>query len=345
LLRFDPPGYVNRGKLCKLKAMGASETVTSQDPQVPQRTPPQRPPLVLIANDQEWSTRSLESILWPNGYAVLRAYTGRKALERSRSAQPDLIIIDTSLPDIDSLALCEALRTEAHVHDSTPIIMTAPVRPSRQQRLAALRAGAWEFLNYPLDAEELMLRLDGYMRAKFDADRAREDALLDEATGLYNIRGLERRARELGSHAFRNHWPLACVVVAPDSLTADSEEAARERGAGTTDRITTLLKSVFRISDVIGRLGENEFAIIASGTDSRGAMQLAKRLAGAMERDGGTGSDQVRIRVGYDAVADYHENPVELTDMLARATTALRLSRQGDEPDADSWIRPFEGDS
>ena len=119
-----------------------------------ERTPPHRPPLVLIANDQEWSTRSLESILWPNGYAVLRAYTGKKALERSRSAQPDLIIIDTSLPDMDSLALCAALRSEDHVHDSTPIIMTAPVRPSRQQRLAALRAGAWEFLNYPLDAEE-----------------------------------------------------------------------------------------------------------------------------------------------------------------------------------------------
>src|SRR4051812_17285291 len=40
-----------------------------------------RPPLVLIANDQEWSARSLESILGPNGYAVVRAYTGQQALE------------------------------------------------------------------------------------------------------------------------------------------------------------------------------------------------------------------------------------------------------------------------
>jgi len=303
-----------------------------------ERTPPQRPPLVLIANDQEWSTRSLESILWPNGYAVLRAYTGKKALERSRSAQPDLIIIDTSLPDMDSLALCAALRSEDHIHDSTPIIMTAPVRPSRQQRLAALRAGAWEFLNYPLDAEELMLRLDGYMRAKFDADRARDDALLDETTGLYNIRGLERRARELGSHAFRNHWPLACVVVATES---DSSEESAPDDANTIKRITGLLKSVFRISDVIGRLGEKEFAIIASGTDARGALKLAKRLAGAIDQNGAT-PDDVRLRVGYDAVSDYHENPMELTDMLARATTALRMSRQSDE--SEEWIRPFDSE-
>ena len=47
---------------------------------MPDRDMSQRPPLVLIANDQEWSARSLESILAPNGYAVLRAYTGIQAL-------------------------------------------------------------------------------------------------------------------------------------------------------------------------------------------------------------------------------------------------------------------------
>ena len=40
-------------------------------------------PLVLIANDQEWSARSLESILGPSGYSVVRAYTGQQALERT----------------------------------------------------------------------------------------------------------------------------------------------------------------------------------------------------------------------------------------------------------------------
>src|SRR5579864_9776616 len=62
---------------------------------------PSRPPLVLLANDQEWSARSLESILGPNGYAVLRAYTGKQVLDLARSAQPDLVIMDIRLPDMD----------------------------------------------------------------------------------------------------------------------------------------------------------------------------------------------------------------------------------------------------
>jgi diguanylate cyclase (GGDEF)-like protein len=313
-------------------------TASQREEATSERTPPARPPLVLIANDQEWSTRSLESILWPNGYAVLRAYTGRKALERASSAQPDLIIIDASLPDIDSLRLCEQLRADSAVRDSTPILMTAPVRPSRSQRLAALRAGAWDYLSYPLDAEELMLRLDGYMRAKFDADRARDDALLDERTGLYNLRGLERRARELGSHAFRNHWALACVVVAPDVEVNHDHTSSAE----AVQQIADVFKSVFRISDAIGRLGESEFAIIAPGTDATGAVRLAKRLSTAINHDTPTDSPELRIRVGYDAVADYHENPVELMDMLARATTALRMSRSPQRDPTDAWIQPFE---
>ena len=46
-----------------------------------------RPPVVLIVDDQEWSTRSLESVLAPDGYAVMRAYTATAGLERARGVR------------------------------------------------------------------------------------------------------------------------------------------------------------------------------------------------------------------------------------------------------------------
>ncbi len=48
-----------------------------------------RGPIILIANDQEWSGRSIESILAPEGYEVRRAFTGGQALEVARAIQPD----------------------------------------------------------------------------------------------------------------------------------------------------------------------------------------------------------------------------------------------------------------
>lgn len=297
------------------------------------------PPLVVIANSQEWHTRSLESILGPHGFAVLRAYTGKQAVDRVLSAQPDVIIIDTDLPDLDGLEVCRQLRNDPRVSTSTPILITSSGHASRQKRLAALRAGAWDFLGSALDGEELPLRLDAYVRAKFDADRAREESLLDQLTGLYNVRGLARRARELGSQAFRHSEPFACIVFAPvlDGQDGPADGAEAEAVVtGAVEKLAKALRESGRVSDAIGRLGPTEFAVVAQGTDKEGAIRMAERLVRSIQTPDGTA---FKVCAGYDAVDNYHEAPIEPSDMLVRATMAMRLSRSDGN---GSWIRPFE---
>lgn len=312
---------------------------------MPDRAVPSRPPLVLIANDQEWSSRSLESILGPSGYAVLRAYTGPNALERARTARPDVIILDANLPEMDGFGVCRALRNDPLISPSTPIIITTPGPTTRQQRLTALRAGANEFLGQPLDAEEFPLRLDVYVRAKFDADRAREEGLVDLPTGLYNVRGLARRARELGSQAFRHRAALGCVVFAADLNPADAADAqATEEAMGAAvQQLATVLRSAGRVSDAIGRLGPSEFAVIAPETDAAGAVQLAQRLSRAVEESAGGsnggGAKRLKLRAGYHAVPNLHEASLDPVDLLVHATTALRMTKA--DP-AGQWLRPFE---
>ena len=181
---------------------------------------PTRIPLVLVANAQEWVSRSLESILRPAGYAVLKAYTGIDALEGARRATADVIILDTALPETDVLALCRALRVDPSITPSTPIFLTMHGPLGRTQVLEALRAGANGVWGQPLDTEEFLLRLEGHVRCKLDADGARDGGLLDPRTGLYNTRGLERRARELAAQVDRRDASLrpstrymACLIA------------------------------------------------------------------------------------------------------------------------------------
>src|SRR5256885_615433 len=127
----------------------------------------------------------------------------------------------------DPLEICRALRHDAEFAPDAPIIIVSSDHATRQQRIDALRAGAWEYLGQPLDAEHLLLKLDTFTRVKRAADRAREDGLVDQVTGLYNLRGLARRARELGAQASRLNAALACVALAPDfgDSTPGSEPA------------------------------------------------------------------------------------------------------------------------
>ena len=304
---------------------------------------PAASPLVLIANDQEWSARSLESILGPNGYAVVRAYTGQQALERARTSQPDIIILDAQMPDIHGFEVCRALRSDPRFSSTTPIVITTSGPSGRTQRLEAYRAGAWEFLGQPLDGEALLLKLHTFLQSKRQVDLLREENLLDSGTGLYNMRGLARRAREIGSDAIRRREALACVVFAPESeLETTDEEAPEEELVRMSDQVGAVFRQVGRVSDAIGRLGPTEFAVIAPATGADGAVRLVNRLGGAVEATripvrGGERS--VRVKAGYCAVPDFAESSVDAVELLLRATTALRDLRSGGEGDR---IRAFE---
>jgi diguanylate cyclase (GGDEF)-like protein len=304
-----------------------------------------RPPLVLIANDQEWSARSLESILAPNGFAVLRAYTGQQALDRARTAQPDLIILDAQMPDMHGVEVCRAIKDDPRYSGTIPIIITTSGPSGRAQRLEAYRAGAWEFLGQPLDGEALLLKLQTFIRAKFEIDRVRDESLLDQLTGLYNMRGLAKRAREIGSEAFRRHHALACIVFSPDPESAaaeNSDQISEAHATKVAERVGEIIRQRGRASDAIGRLGRSEFAVIAPSTEAEGAVRLMQRLGQSIEAESvnlGEVEKKLRIRAGYCAVPDFAESSVDAVEMLLRATTALRhLRNEGN----GERIRAFE---
>lgn len=284
-----------------------------------------RPPVALVVSEHEWSTLSLESVLGPNGYAVLRAFNAKQALDRVRSIGPDVVFIDAKLPDMDGVQLCRALRQHASISLAAPIVIISSEHVTREQQVGALRAGAWEYVRLPVDAEQLLLRLESYLKAKFEADRARDESLLDVTTGLYSMRGLLRRARELVSEAARYHRPLACVVIAPEM---DADPAQSELGESVLAELTELFRATNRTSDAIGRLGPSEFVLLAPETDAEGARGLAERLREVIDRaNAARGSSPIRIRVGCYAIDDAGEAGIEPVEMLTRATLALRHSQ------------------
>jgi len=299
-------------------------------------------PLVLLAGDGQEATRWLRSLLEGGGYAVLQERSGQHTLERARTTEPDVILVDAEMPDMPGVELCRSLRSDPRVSSSTPILLMIREAATRTQRLAALRAGAWECIAPPHDADEILLKIGAYVHAKLDADRARTEGLLDAETGLYNRQGLARRARELGSQAFREHGPLACVVLALD--LEPSEHAAGQQPGKSNGRYVQAIKAAARLSDVIGRLSATEFAVLAPGTDAGGARRLAERLASSVSATtvasaaGAPAAAPVRVRCGYEAVANVGYAPIEPVDLLVRAAAAVRTGRA----DSGGWLRRFD---
>jgi diguanylate cyclase (GGDEF)-like protein len=293
---------------------------------------------VLLAGAEEWSSRSLASVIAPHGYAILRSYTDRQTVELARTTHPDAVLMDVGLPESGGIAVCRELRGARGVPPSTPILLVAPRIETRQQRLEALRAGASDVCSQPIDTEELVLRLAQLVAAKHDADAARAAGLTDEDTGLYNARGLEHRLRELHSHARRRHGPLACVVFAVEQPNL-RRPAGVTNGPRSSELMAQALRTASRESDVVARTAATEFAVLALDTDTDGAQRLAARLAEVLERLATAHGSAAAplLRAGLDGVADFGRDDVDPRSLLQHAHAALSAAAPGER----TWLRRF----
>jgi PleD family two-component response regulator len=301
-----------------------------------------RKPLVLIAGQHGWFVRSLESIFASSGFTAVTVSSEDLSLGNLPEVKPDLLLLEADPPDILWHEVIERARMQTGLTPSTPIIATTAEPLTRQKRLEALRAGAWDVYGHPLDAEVLTLRAWAYTRAKMDADEARERGLIDPETDLYNVRGVLRRIYEEASEATRHRRPLACLVAA---VTPPAEGASEEEQADAARSAARTIRKTGRASDVFGRLGPNEFVVIAPGTDASGARRLAQRITGSNGNGNGKGNDgegdiRERLTTGYAAVADLARAEIEPVDLFVRAIVALRTAQSGGT--LDDRIRSFD---
>ena len=258
----------------------------------PGTQPQSRAKRILIANDQEWAARAVETILVAEGYEVHRVYTGRQALQRALEIIPDLVILDTQMPDLNGPEVCKLLRADPRIGMATPILLSTAGPAGRQQRIEAHQAGAWEFYGQPLDPELLLLKIKIYLEVRQTADALTEETLLDQDTGLYSSKGLLRRTDELIADARRTHREVTVVTVSLDD--AGSAELL-EQATGLARKAGQLVRQTVRAADIVGRVGPLRFAVVSSGSPKEGAQRLADRLVAALHGvNNGSGVVEVR---------------------------------------------------
>jgi len=114
---------------------------------------------ILIIDDEEAIRRFLRVTLAAQGYTVLEAASGNDGLSIAAAQKPDVIILDLGLPDIDGVMVTRMLREWTRI----PIIILS-VRGSEKDKIAALDAGADDYLTKPFGAGELLARIRAALR-------------------------------------------------------------------------------------------------------------------------------------------------------------------------------------
>jgi two-component system response regulator MprA len=115
---------------------------------------------VFIAEDDRAVRESLVRALELEGYRVTAVTNGAEALDAIRASEPDVVLLDVSMPMVDGLTVCRVLRSE---QNRVPILMLT-ARTETSDRVAGLDAGADDYLPKPYDLDELLARLRALLR-------------------------------------------------------------------------------------------------------------------------------------------------------------------------------------
>ena len=129
-------------------------------------------PRVLVVDDTERNVKLLADLLTFKGFSVITAGGGKEALEKIAAEQPDLVLLDVMMPDINGYDVCRTIR-ETPDTAMLPVVMVTALDPAAE-RVKGIEAGADDFLSKPINQAELLARVRSLLRVKSLHDQLAE---------------------------------------------------------------------------------------------------------------------------------------------------------------------------
>lgn len=236
---------------------------------------------MLIIDDDPNICESLKDILSEEGYAITTAGNIAPAKERLAKEFYNIVLVDLKLPNGSGLDLLKELK--AANSETAVIVFTGYA--SAENAIAALNAGAFSYLQKPLNIDELKItikkaieRQDLLLSNKDLLNRLKELSVKDPLTGLYNYRYLEERLSSEFKRAHRYVLPLSVIMIDIDYFKSINDIYGHQYGDLILKEFGQYLRDCSRTNDVVVRYGGEEFLALLPDTNKEGAFIFGSRL-------------------------------------------------------------------
>ncbi len=308
---------------------------------------------ILVVDDDPSQVRLTANMVASDENIVLTASNGREALRIIGSEAPRIVITDWSMPEMDGAELCRTLREHEGVRFIYIIIVTSKEEESRV--VDAFDAGADDFLHKPLNKAELNARLraaDRIVQLESDLakgtrevhrvnaemalthrrlnkanEKLRRMATTDELTGLLNRREAMTRMEEFWEAQERYDQVFSCIMLDIDRFKTFNDTHGHAAGDAVLKQTAKLLRQSTRKTDLVCRIGGEEFLILCPNVGLKGGGICAEHVREAIEGHPFTFGEktlQVTISLG---VAQRIAGVAATDDLLKLADDALYASK------------------
>ena len=281
---------------------------------------PLRALLVHAGVEGAFGPEDLVGSLAENGVKIDPVGTLNRALERLSNGGTDVLLLDLDLPDEDDLGGFE--RAQAFAPD-VPIIVLARVG-DEEMALRMVKAGAQDYLVKGEFTPGLLIRSIRYAVERHRLNSAlRSLSLIDELTGLYNRRVFSELAHQHLKLARRTARSILLVYVDLDDLKTINDTLGHQVGDHALVRVADLLRESFRQTDIIARIGGDEFAVMAIEASEEHEEHLLSRLKARAFEVNQEEKAPYQLSISVGAARFTGEMPRKLEDLLAQVDQAM----------------------
>jgi two-component system cell cycle response regulator len=277
---------------------------------------------VLVADDEESMRKLIMTLLSKNGHQCIAASNGLEALEKIKENKFDAVVTDIVMPEMDGLTLTRELSK----HDQSLAVMVMTGHGDEYSAEAAITLGAREFINKPFSITEFLIRFHKMMD-----DHRGEEALLalsltDELTGLHNRRRFFVVAEQCLKVAIRMKKRPLLLFIDLDDLKWINDHYGHNEGDQALIGLANILKKTFRESDIIARIGGDEFVVLIEPTDGNSETMITRLHENVKEYNAKRFQHILSISLGT-AYFD-PEHPISIDELLAEADALMYAQKR-----------------
>lgn len=251
----------------------------------------------LLIVDDERLNRQLLSALFLSEYDVILAKNGAQALASAlEMPQPDLILLDIKMPDMDGYEVLRQLRFDERTSNILVIFVTGLNQDVDEAR--GLEMGAVDYISKPFRTGVIRARVRNHMNYAWLLKELELKAFIDGLTGIPNRRQFDQIADIEWKRANRHGKPLSLIMVDVDYFKLYNDNYGHGAGDYVLQQIAkTMSQEVSRAGELVARYGGEEFVILLPETTYQEAIQIAERIRYAIE--------SLRLQHEYSITASY----------------------------------------
>ncbi|MBT4088492.1 MAG: EAL domain-containing protein [Deltaproteobacteria bacterium] len=215
---------------------------------------------ILIVDDNPNNVRLASKIINRAGYDPTPAPDGETALELIQEKSFDLILLDIMMPGIDGFEVCRRIQENSNLQDRIPVIFLTSVTDIASI-VKGFELGAVDYINKPIISKVLLARVETHLKLSHQQKKLEQIAIIDELTQLLNRRGFISVLKDRLKFHQRTKMTAALLFIDLDHFKNINDSMGHDAGDELLKRVSAVLSSLIRDTDIVGRFGGDEFVI------------------------------------------------------------------------------------